>query len=1359
MSDFENSAEQAAERRALVLKARDAWIARLIDLSRRNNLLYYRETKMGTLTLEALAEDAESLTALLAGEPVPVLDMVPGLRSARSPTEEQRQLATVALAKLREIQRRALANLEEKGLDTLYLAIGMATWNSTDGGREPQAPVLLVPVAIEQRGRESARPCLRRIGDVQVNPVLLYVLETNYGVKVDAEAVLAELPNADLGEETVRQPLSLSRVFFPVMAARAVPGFAIFHTAVLSNFSYQKMAMVRDLLENAETLIANQLIAALAGHMPARTEIARSAVEVEPRELDEVPPTDEHLVMDADSSQQVAIRQVLAGQHAVIQGPPGTGKSQTITNLVSELAARGKRVLFVAEKRAALEVVLKRLAENGLEHLALDLHGAALSKKEVAARLRTALEHVSNAFPVRTNGLHEQFEDRRARVAAHPKRLHATRSPSGRSAFDLQGQLLRLASARTGVRWRGPALERLVPDAVRKIHDLLIELGGFEDLFLGTSPSAWADAALDKGDDVSTAVDLAGRLAHELLPDVESEIARLCSETGLPEPGTLGQLRRAAALIQEIARYRELYGDEAYGSDLQQLTVALGPAAKGSVARAWAFLTDGDYRGARRTLRARRASKAGAAILLSEARAAVEHQRQWGLLGGGDAPVAPEAPERLGRALEAFGQALADLDALIGQETRPDVPWDELRARIRALAADTATAHRIPPFRQVRRALEGEGIGPLLREIEERAAPASTWGHLFDYAYYASCLDKARAEDPDLAGFSGRAHDQYVADFKALDEARIALARDRVRRLHAERATAAMNRFPEQDALVRREAGKKSRHLPLRKLLQEAPDVLTALCPCWMASPLSVSQLLAGDRQYFDVVIFDEASQVPPEDSIPAIMRAKQAVVAGDRHQLPPTPFFAEHGFAEDDDTATAGFESLLDVMASFAPSTMLEWHYRSLDERLIAFSNAHIYDGRLVTFPGPAGEGSLTHEFVDQPDGYDGQEESADLEVRRVVDLVLAHAEQRPKETLGVITMGLKHARRIEAALDAALRDRPDLDDFFDLERHERFFVKSIERVQGDERDAIILSVGYGKDRSGRLPYRFGPLLQEGGERRLNVAITRARRRMTLVSSFTHHDMDPSRSSARGVELLRFYLQYAATHGRLLQDVSVTKVDLNSFEADVLDTLKAAGIPVIPQLGASRYRIDLAAQHRDRPGEFVLAIECDGATYHSSPTARDRDRLRQQHLEALGWRFHRIWSADWFTRKEDEVRRVVEAYERALLGSGSDREGQSSTVTPPRATDPLAVRAPQRGPRPPVPVRERIGDYHPNEIDALVAWVVSDGRLRTDDQIVEECVAELGFKKRGKRIEAAIRESLKRIRRRQKEASKGRPA
>jgi very-short-patch-repair endonuclease len=430
-----------------------------------------------------------------------------------------------------------------------------------------------------------------------------------------------------------------------------------------------------------------------------------------------------------------------------------------------------------------------------------------------------------------------------------------------------------------------------------------------------------------------------------------------------------------------------------------------------------------------------------------------------------------------------------------------------------------------------------------------------------------------------------------------------------------------------------------------------------------------------------------------------------------------------------------------------------LDWHYRSLDESLIAFSNRHIYGDRLITFPGAGGPPALFHVVVPFIPDQDGQEESSGAEVRRVVELVLKHATERPSETLGVIAMGIKHARRVEAAVDQALISRPYLEAFFAEDKSERFFVKNLERVQGDERDAIVLTIGYGKDRSGKLLYRFGPLNAKGGERRLNVAITRARQRMTVVSSFDHRDMDPDRTKARGTDLLRLYLEYAESRGKRFGDEGQVAFPENSFEADVQNALQSKGIELIPQYGVSKYRIDFVAKHPKRPGRLVLAVECDGASYHSAYTARDRDRLRQQHLEALGWRFHRIWSTDWFMRRDQEIDRAVAAYKAAVVHADrSDTSGGGSSANSGGPSENGSTRPPDisaansanlRRPPPAIPTRSGIDEYRPSELLSLVDWIESDGRLRTDQELADEMIKALGFKRRGARIDEAIRKAI----------------
>ena len=654
----------------------------------------------------------------------------------------------------------------------------------------------------------------------------------------------------------------------------------------------------------------------------------------------------------------------------------------------------------------------------------------------------------------------------------------------------------------------------------------------------------------------------------------------------------------------------------------------------------------------------------------------------------------------------------------------------EIESWLHSLVADVTTPSQILKLHGIVVAFKSRGLESVLKEIKAKGPDPAVWADVLRHAWLSSCLEEIQLQDPDVPGFSGRRHDQIANEFRELDRKRLEVAVQRVQRAHAIKALEIQNRHPEQNTLVTREAAKRTRHHPLRRLFSEAPEVLLALRPCWMASPLSVSQLIPGGAPLFDVVIFDEASQVLPEDAITSLLRGRQAVIAGDQRQLPPTTFFAtgDPGEEGDEDGATAGFQSILDVMSSFLePAWSLDWHYRSRDEALIAYSNHRIYGGRLVTFPGPGGAGAVRHELVPHIPGAGAQQASVSAEVQRVVDLVREHVLARADESLGVITMGIEHARRIEMALEMARQQDPDLEPLFAPEQRERFFVKNLERVQGDERDAIILSTGYGKNDAGQLVYRFGPLLQEGGERRLNVAITRARQRMTVVSSFSHYDMQPDYPKL-GVRLLRGFLEYAASGGQRFERGAVTDVPLNEFEQSVFDELTRRGLKLVGQVGSSRYRIDMVAVHPEQEGRFVLAIECDGASYHSAPTARDRDRLRQQQLEALGWRFHRIWSTDWFLRREQEVQRALHAFQEAVRGA--ERQ-QAREFQIQRA--PSLVEAPRvRGARPVVRSGMSIGEYSANELREMVRWVRSDGRLHTDGEIVAQVARELGFQRRG---------------------------
>jgi hypothetical protein len=421
--------------------------------------------------------------------------------------------------------------------------------------------------------------------------------------------------------------------------------------------------------------------------------------------------------------------------------------------------------------------------------------------------------------------------------------------------------------------------------------------------------------------------------------------------------------------------------------------------------------------------------------------------------------------------------------------------------------------------------------------------------------------------------------------------------------------------------------------------------------------------------------------------------------VAGDERQLPPTSFFTaavDEDVAPESDALTEGFESVLDVLTAALPTRRLSWHYRSLDERLVAFANREMYDGSLVTFPGTGTDAVVRLESVEGSGVVTpGEEaiESTEAEVSRVVELVLEHARVRPHESLGVIALGIRHATRLDDALRRALATdaAAGVGDFFDEDRPERFFVKNLERVQGDERDAIILSVGYGKTPHGRVLHRFGPLNLEGGERRLNVAITRARRRMTVVSSLLASDLDPARLKARGAVMLRDFLAYAAdgsfppvpTEGAVTEAARpAVAAGADPLRAEFARRLRDTGLVVHEAYGSAAQPIDLAVEDPDHPGNVLVAVETDGPAYAAMRSSRDRDRLRGEQLGRLGWMHVRVWSTDLFRDPARDVARVNAAVQQAVASRAAAVPVADEPTAPPEpAAEPSAPEPSAPGP------------------------------------------------------------------------------
>lgn len=821
--------------------------------------------------------------------------------------------------------------------------------------------------------------------------------------------------------------------------------------------------------------------------------------------------------MEADSSQQCAIAGITAGQSAVVHGPPGTGKSQTITNLIATLTASGKKILFVAEKRAALEVVMSRLAAVGLDHLAIDLHGAEQTPKKVMERVARALTTVREAGRPASEVVHDQFVDRRNKLNQHDTKMHSIHAPTEQTVYAMQGALLRLPSTVISpLRWRGPDLMQITPTKADRIIDLLREAAGFETLFNRSDPSPWTGVEFKDGQAVQDTVDLVARLNYETLPSLTEQLNRVSKSSGFQLPESMAEAQRVLSVLKQVNQILVSYSSDVF-AEAGLLLAAMAPGQQKGIKAVWFRFTDGACKAAyRKAVELRRNTKARRNVVFGELTEAKQAQERWQEFSQSDTVPRMVAETEPCETVYQTAQAeLRTLEAICRSE------WDglalgEVMGKVSELVADNSMPYRIRKLCEIENELYMLGVQRLVDEIRSARRPTPQWVALFQHVWLKSTLDSAAINDPSIRGFVGSTHNAYVDDFKKLDATRLQLAADRVRRAHAERTIQAMNHFPEQETLIRGEAAKSRRHKPLRQTFAQAADVLTAVCPCWMASPLSVCQLIAATGM-FDYVIFDEASQVLPEDAVPAILRGKHVIVAGDNKQLPPSAFFAAADEDDEADGDATAYESLLDMMIPFVKGFHLNWHYRSRDESLISFSNHHIYDDRLVTFPGPGGTAAMSHIFVDYVPSGDGQEDSSGGEVEKVIELVLDHARTSPGRTLGVITMGIKHANRIQGALDREMVKHSELAEFFDTGRPERFFIKNLERVQGDERDVIILSVGYGKDRAGNLPLRFGPILSAGGRRRLNVAATRAKEQVVVVSSFVYSDINSTLSSLDG--------------------------------------------------------------------------------------------------------------------------------------------------------------------------------------------------------------------------------------------------
>lgn len=577
-------------------------------------------------------------------------------------------------------------------------------------------------------------------------------------------------------------------------------------------------------------------------------------------------------------------------------------------------------------------------------------------------------------------------------------------------------------------------------------------------------------------------------------------------------------------------------------------------------------------------------------------------------------------------------------------------------------------------FNGVASKLKGDGLGPIADVAASTDDPALILAS-YDQTWYSGLVQQVYSKNPTLQQFDRIQHEHVIERFRDLDQSSLKHAQAKLAS-HVWQRKPALNQ-PGEMAIIRTEMNKKRRHLPIRQLIERAGRALQQIKPVFMMSPMSIANFLPPGKIEFDVVIFDEASQVKAVDALGAIMRGKQVVVVGDTRQMPPTDFFSREIDFDDVDNETSDIESILSLFkVAGCHECYLRWHYRSQHESLIAVSNAEFYENKLVIFPSAGTNESATGvHFEHLPNAlYDrGRTRTNREEAKAVAAAVMKHAAVYSHMSLGVAAFSVAQRDLIEVELEMLRRRHPEYDAFFSAHASEPFFVKNLENIQGDERDVIFISIGYGRNESGKIAKEFGPLNRDGGHRRLNVLITRAKMQMRVFCNFTADELELDANTKHGVRALKNFLKYAET--RVLEVSKETgKATDSPFEDEVLAALKDRNYLVEPQVGTAGYFIDLAVKDPERPGRYILAIECDGASYHSSKSARDRDRLRQGVLEGLGWQFHRIWSTDWFRNRQQETDRVVDAIERARA-LPRDMGALDSTATRPPENPYVIIR------------------------------------------------------------------------------------
>ena len=1348
----------------------ETWKKLLLDYGKRNRLINFRESKRSNVRIispsyetifEKIAIREECMSfpyskkVVINEEGDEIFESVikGDFETSKSISELQKTLKV--------LRYRANTSLEEQGVNILFLTFGLLKWSEKDNTADVLfSPIILVPVKLTIESLVSPYILSSHEDDIVVNPTLQHKLYNDYGIQLsDFDGTLDSISDyLDKCESIVENK-----------------GWTIERSVHLTNLSFLKINMYKDLERNEERLASHPIISAIAGeNEPITIPEGLSNYDHDKNER----PIDVFQVVDADSSQQDAILLSKKGVSFVLQGPPGTGKSQTITNIISEALAEGKKVLFVSEKKAALQVVYKRLSIAGLSDFCFTLHSHKANKKEILRELANSIS--VDRKKVREEALTEldTLERKRETINKYQEELHTLCSSLNLSIFEVNGRLSKL-DAVPEIIFPIPDVEKIKRRELNDRVELLHELSNtIEKRSENYEKNVWKGTTIEYlSYELRHDIDSNVTILIPLLQSLDDKVSKCASILNLPIEHTIEGAKNVLFLLKVFTNSplvpEEWVLDEKYNqikttilthrkyheNYLIKEAKVLENFEKGILDIDYYSIYQrfiGEYETIFRFLKSQyrkdikeirfffkkeeKLSFNDTINILCQLKDFADAKEQvnqisdickeyYGIFYKGidtnwdslynafsfaedlkscvnkyslshdlvtkicsDSSFVNDCRQMYGELCQQldsiskpfswFSSLFEDNNMFIGK----DLP--DLIKHLTLCKENKQQLEEWVDYQIERKKCAKAGLSPYIDQIDKGLIDNKYIVDAYLKRFYRLWLDKILPQFPAVKDFRGRIHEQNIREFNALDVEQFKIAQARVREKIVSRIPDFNSITTSRDeiGILKRELNKQRRIMPLRKLFMAIPNLLSTLRPCFMMSPLSVSVFLEAQSYEFDVVIFDEASQVHTEDAIGAIMRGKQVIIVGDTKQLPPTSFFAT-SLNDDDydidvdeviDNDAGAYESILDEAVTVLPERSLRWHYRSRDEHLIAFSNLKIYNGSLITFPSAIDKASdFGVEYIYVADGiYDrGGKKDNVIEAKRIASLVFEHFTKHPKRSLGVVTFSEAQQNAVDAAIRQMRLSCSAYERFFDDGVEEPFFIKNLENVQGDERDTIIFSIGYAKDSHGIMYMNFGPLSREGGYRRLNVAITRAKYNVKLVGSVHATDIDLDKSSAEGVKLLRSYIEYAQQGIVALEKEINYNYDLNfdsPFEESVYDFLTSKGYEVVTQVGCSGFRIDMAIKHPTQKGKFAIGIECDGASYHSSRTARERDRLRQTILEDMGWTLYRVWSTDWIKNQKTEEEKLINYIEKVLLGMRSVEENMLETLERVQIEEPI---------------------------------------------------------------------------------------